>query len=741
MILLFVMKENSYDKFNENYDRIYRLSAKNDITDYQTAQIAVDNFSQVEKVCAMARYFSKEWIIYNNKASLINGQISTDNSFFQIYSTQFIYGSKEKALPDINSCILTESSWKKIFGDENPIGKVIIRGNISGTELIVKGVIKDFPDNSSFKADILVNIENKKFHNTFYTDPENPGTVLHPCEVYLLLKKGEEGIRTSENFRRHAEVFYPYAKNPGLDPLSDMHLEYSTMNLGDSLSVNFTSYKFIIDIGVIILILAIINYVNLTAAQQNKRNKETGIRKTVGASRKDMIILFLTESVLVSYIAFFIALALMELFIPTFSRLIDEKLDSSLLLDFPVYLFLPLGILIIGVIAGLIPALILSSFNPIRMFSGGISGKQKKSYWRNALTVFQFAVSICLIFCIIVIQRQMNILKYKNLGFNTDQTMFISIPRLDRADSLRIPALMDKLRQHPNIAGVSGTVHYIPGDIPVGNSQEIAYLYTDSAFLKTFAIPLVKGRDFLPGDKEAACLINEAAYKKLGWNNLDSKVINASYDKAPYQVVGVVKDFNFSSLYQDIAPLCIVYTKSRATVINLRITPKNALQTMDYIKEVWNELMPLYPMEYQFYDEWLDARYRGLEYFGGLINLFGTLAIVISCLGILGLAVFSSERRAKEIGIRKVHGASIPELMYMLNKDFIKWVMFAFIIAAPIGYYFMQSWLEDFAYKTEINWLVFFFSGFFALAVALFTINWQIWRSATRNPVEVLKYE
>jgi putative ABC transport system permease protein len=368
--------------------------------------------------------------------------------------------------------------------------------------------------------------------------------------------------------------------------------------------------------------------------------------------------------------------------------------------------------------------------------------KQRKSYMRNALTVFQFAVSIALIFCIIVIQRQMRILKYKDLGFNTEQTMFLQIPRLSRVDSLKTRVLMDKLKQQPNVLSVSGVSHDLPGNVTKGYSEDFACIYADDAFLKTFDIKLLKGRDFLPGDKGAACLVNEAAYKKFEWNNLDNRIIQGGYkDQYAYQVVGVVKDFNFSSLYQDILPLCIKYDKYPPQTINLRIAPKNIAQTMDYIKDVWNEIMPVYPMDYQFYNEWLNAKYRGLEKFGELINLFGMLAIVISCMGILGLAVFSSEHRAKEIGIRKVHGASIPELVYMLNKDYVKWVGVAFVIASPVGYYFMSNWLTDFAYKTSLDWTVFFLSGFIALAIALFTINWQIWRTTARNPVEVLKYE
>ncbi|HEX2982277.1 MAG TPA: FtsX-like permease family protein, partial [Ignavibacteriales bacterium] len=273
-----------------------------------------------------------------------------------------------------------------------------------------------------------------------------------------------------------------------------------------------------------------------------------------------------------------------------------------------------------------------------------------------------------------------------------------------------------------------------------GKRKSFKCIFVDTSFLKTFNIPIVKGRDFLPGDLGRSCMFNEAAYKYMEFKDLDGKRFNNGRPGG-YEVVGVVKNFNFASLHEEVSPMCLMLVDVPTSTFSIKIAKGKVGAVMESLKKIWEETLTEYPLKYEFFDERFDSMYRKAEKFGELIGLFSMLAIVISCMGILGLAVFSSERRTKEIGIRKVHGASIPELMYMLNKDFIKWVLIAFVIAAPVGYYFMQNWLEDFAYKTSIDWTVFILSGFFALAVALFTINWQIWRSATRNPVEVLKYE
>ncbi|HEX3073570.1 MAG TPA: FtsX-like permease family protein, partial [Ignavibacteriales bacterium] len=633
--------------------------------------------------------------------------------------------------------ILTESAARKIFAKEDPIGKIV---KWNRTELHISGIIKDIPKNASIKADAFINSEEFKFH-TYCADGSDLSTYRYYYNVYVKLQQSAEPGQVKKLLNERASIFSPYIAKIGLLPLDNIYLDDNT---DDSYTEkgNPGLLKLMTNIALVILALSIINYVNLTAAQQNKRNKETGIRKTVGASRKDMIIMYLSESVLTAFIAFGIAAALLEIFVPVFGSIIDKDLSSASLYKYPLIIILPGAIFLIGIIAGIAPAVILSSFNPIRMFSGGVTIGGRKNVFRNILTVFQFAVSICLIFCLIVIQKQVKFVKEKDLGFDKEQTMTFRAP-YDNSD---INGIKDKLLRNPDILSVTNT-QGTPGEINTGMGTGVAgktksfkCIFVDTSFLKTFNIPIVKGRDFLPGDLGRSCMFNEAAYKYMEFKDLDGKRFNNGRPGG-YEVVGVVKNFNFASLHEEVSPMCLMLVDVPTSTFSIKIAKGKVGAVMEYLKKIWEETLTEYPLKYEFFDERFDSMYRKEEKFGELIGLFSMLAIIISCMGILGLAVFSAERRAKEIGIRKVHGASIPELMYMLNKDFVKWVLIAFVIAAPVGYYFMQDWLEDFAYKTSIDWTVFILSGFFALAVALFTINWQIWRSTTRNPVEVLKYE
>lgn len=747
MIALFIIHEYSYDKYNEKLDRIYRLiDAKDNVNviDYRTAKLGLDNFPQIEDACIVQTNSSNVGITYEDNGHLLKNIMSTESSFFRIFTTKFISGDKRNALPELNSCVLTKSAAREIFGTENPIGKEIILWNIH--PLIVNGVIEDFPENSSIQADIFVNSEKKEFKFSFSCEDCNDVTThRYPFNVYFLLGNNVNAAQLENNLNKHAEVFHPYIKNISLLPLEHKYL-YDISEGWDNIKGNLALLMLLLNIAVIILILSIINYVNLTAAQQNQRNKETGIRKTVGASRRDMILLFLSESVFITSLSFMAALAILELALPFFNSIIDKNLNSAPLFKFPAVIIIPAAVLVLGLLAGLGPALILSSFNPIRIFNGGLFTQRSKSRYRNILTVFQFSVSICLIFCIIVIQKQMSLVKHKDLGFEKEQTLFLEFPAFQPSDSLKASTLMNELRRYPDIRHISGaqgspgSINFIMGSGVPGKDKSVSCIYVDSSFLKTFNIPVVKGRDFLPGDKGLACIMNETAYKYYEWEDLNNKRFNNGREGG-FEVVGIVRDFNFSSLHQPIEPLCLLYTNFTPSKINLKIAGHNISRTMNYIQKTWKEIAPSYPINYQFYDEMFDAMYRKEEKLGELIGLFGALAIVISCLGILGLAIFSSERRAKEIGIRKVHGASVPELIFMLNKDFIKLVGISFLIAAPSGFFLMSAWLSDFAYKAGIDWSVFFLSGFFALAIALLTINWQIWRTTTRNPVEVLKYE
>lgn len=742
MIILSIMKEESYDKFNVDADRIYKLiNLENNSSsiDYKVRQVILNNFSEVKNCCIVQGGGEKVEVSRKTSGYYVDNILSVDNAFFKMFSVHFIYGNSTSPFKDINSAVLTESVASKFFGDENPLGKeIFLRDKFP---IIVTGVIKDLPDNSSIKADIIVNAANNNFKFN-YMVMDNSYTYFF--NIFIQLHKNANIKQLKDEVSRHSEVLAPYLQKTGFFALKDLHL-YDNTSGNILVKGNPAFLRLLTSIALIILLLAIVNYINLTVAQQFRRKKETGIRKTVGATRKDIVILFLTESILTTFIAFIIALCIVEVGLSFFEKIVENKLSLIPLLQFPTNIILILSVLFIGILSGLAPALLFSSFSPVRIFSGSAVITGRKSYLRNIMTMFQFTVSIALIFCLIIVQKQINYVKHQNLGF--DKSQLLRLDLITPSDS-KAYTFTNELKQYSSIVSATASCG-VPGityiKIPAGDEKKKIFvncIIADSTFIRTFKIELIKGRELLPGDFTKSCMINETAYKNLGWNNLDDEKRIYNGREGGYKVIGVVKDFHFASLHKPIEPLCIMFdTLSMPSNVTVRIRNGNVGQTMEFISKLWKEIYPAFPLKYQFYDQWFNEMYRKDERFAELIDIFALLAISISSLGILGLVTFASERRTKEIGIRKVHGASTSELMIMLSKDFLKWILVAILIASPIGWYAMRKWLQDFAYRTEINWWVFALAGLIALLIAFITICWQIWKTAKRNPVEVLRYE
>jgi putative ABC transport system permease protein len=494
-------------------------------------------------------------------------------------------------------------------------------------------------------------------------------------------------------------------------------------------------------------LLAIINYINLTVAQYYKRTKDTGIRKTFGANRSDILFHYLFESVLVSLAAFTLGIYLMWIMLPVYNSIFNTNLDLSYFVRIPYLICLLCAVVLIGAISGSIPASLLSGITPARVLSGAIIPQSKKQYFRNALTIFQFLISIILIFCVLVVQRQIRFVKHRNPGFDEEQLLRLDLPNIPEAESQKALALLEEYKRSPFIKSVSVSSG-VPGEIymSMGSNIEnstknmsVPCILADTAFLETFGMKVVRGRNLEPGDYGKVCMMNEAAYSHFEFENLDNKRFN---NYGGFDIIGVVNDFQFTSLHKIIGPACIMFTPGfKPTAMNIRFAANSTVMGMETIRKFWSEILPGYPFKYQFYDEWFDSLYRSEERFAKTISLFAFLAIVISCIGILGLAIFSSERRTKEIGIRKVNGANVAEIMVMLNREFIIWVAVAFIAGVPVMLISMRKWLSNFAYRTTLDWWIFLLAGLIAFAIALITVSWQSWRAATRNPVESLRYE
>ena len=747
-IVLFLVNEYSCDRYHEHTDQIVRVidvKNKSSSIDYRVKDILLNNYPEIENGCLVQCAFRPIEVKASDQGLYLDNIMSVDNSFFEVFTIPFLTGNSSVPFTNINSVVITESTAKTLFGTENPVGKeILFRNNIP---LTVTAVIKDFPENSSFSASILVNAENEEFKfEKWIGDSRDLSTYSWPFRVYLQLNKKVNRELFLEKINSNTELLVPFVSEAGFLALKDIYLFDPTTGSGNKRG-NPGLLKLLGAIAFIILSLAIINYINLTVAQQNKRNKDTGVKKTIGANRSIIFFHFLSESVLVSLVAFALGIFLVWILLPVYNAIFSTTIDINYLFHLPNLSILICTILLIGLLSGSGPAIALSGINPVKVLSGSVIIQGKKNFLRNFLTVFQFTISIILIFCVIIVQRQIKYVKHKNPGFNEEQLVRLDIPAIQENEAPKFFALIEELRKSPYISNLS-TSYGVPGSIPLsmGSNMEntdknmsVPSLLVDTAFLETFAIQVIKGRNLEPGDFDKVCMINEAAWRHFEFEDLENKRFN---NFGGYDIVGVVNDFHFRSLHDEIGPVCIIFTgKGRPTTINVRFASNGTTPGMDYIRETWKKILPGFPLKYQFYDEWFDSMYRSEERFAKTIGLFAVLAIVISCIGILGLAIFSSERRTKEIGIRKVNGATVTEVVTMLNKDFVKWVAIAFIVAVPASWYAMNKWLESFAYKTSLSWWIFALAGLLALGIALLTVSWQSWRAATRNPVEALRYE
>ncbi len=739
ILIAFVIQQLNIDKDYPKIDRIYRLYANENIADIREdfREVILDRYSEIEDACRYNNFTTT--VTYNDKP--VSGQmITTDSSFFNIFSSKFTMGSPHSSLNNLNDVVLTQSFARKIFGNENPVGKILIAEYKE--PLTVSGIIEDLPKNSSIQGDFFTNSKLKIIW-TGSTDPQgnriaffrlfvlvrNPGNV-HFLEEFLSKDFSAGPFREGRGYLIDKINFVPFADSYFMQGVNKSMTTHANIRLIRLLSI----------ISCIIILLAVFNYTNLATAMQAERYKEIGIKKSVGADKQQLFTQFMAESFLICFISFGLAVMLTMIWIPFFENFLEADINLKVLLH-PIWLgWMILGIVVISFVSGIYPALSISKLKPVSIFRKNQAVGQNSLGLRTVLNTLQFGVSIALIITLIVLSKQIDYVRAKDFGFDTDKLIRVGVHwrLVDKTGLIR-----DKLLSYPTIKSVCFS-HGSPGSIYststwhiLGEQNNIINeLTVDSAFFNVFQIPIAQGRNLLPSDFDKACYINETAFKKTGWDTFEGKSYHG------LEVIGVVKDFNFENLYSPITPL-VVQVSSRMGVshLTLRVTPANISQTINALKETWSEICTGHPLDYQFYDQWLNSMYKSEERLAASIRLFAILAIVISCMGILGLAEFSIKKRTKEIGIRKVNGAKVSEILTMLNKDFVKWIVIAFIIATPIAYYAMNKWLENFAYKTSLSWWIFALAGVLALGIALLTVSWQSWRAATRNPVEALRYE
>ena len=775
LILLYINDEISYDSFHEKADRIYRINTsmkygafemEAPLTSDMTGPTMKKDFPQVEEYTRIYTFSGGKMIKKGNEYNNEQKAAFVDSTFFNVFTFRVLSGSEVNALNEPNSVVITKSVAEKYFGTVNAAGK-FLETNENGNNLYkVTCVIEDMPYNSHFRFDFLFPMA-----NTYYCCWKN--FIAANFYTYFLLKEGVNYKEFEKNFNEYSNKYvFPFAKEfmgiqsreeftkAGnnyelyLTPLTDIHL-YS--NKAFELSPGGTiQYVYIFSaVAFFILLIACVNFMNLTTARSANRAKEVGIRKVLGTDRKNLVIQFLFESIIVSFIAVAIAVIIVYNILPWFNELAGKEISRNMLGSTPIVLFLLFLPFVTGLLAGSYPAFFLSRFIPGEIIKGKLSLGSKSGGIRNGLVVFQFAASVILIAATIIIYMQLNYIQNKNLGYKKDQVLIIN-------DAYNLGNNLDAFKNEMlNTHGViSGTISgFLPvssyrsnnafvKDISMVASSGIAMQnwWVDYDYIKTMGIQVIKGRDFSRdyGTDSSAIILNEKAVKQLGYgdNPIGEKIymMKGGGEFTTYTIIGVVKDFNYESLRQDIGALCLLLGNN-AGYAAFRF---NAAATTTILKEAeakWKSLARGMPFSYRFMDESFDEMYKSEQRVGIIALCFSALAIIVACLGLFGLAAFLAEQKTKEIGIRKVLGASVQSIFLMLSKEFVKWVIIANIIAWPVAYYFMNNWLQDFAYRIEISWWFFIAAGSIVLLIALATVSFQAVKAATANPVKSLRYE
>ncbi len=761
LIVFYVVDELSYDRYNTHADRIYRVTEIAKLNGNEASYAGVEkpllealkSFPQIER---MARFIpSNTLFISPQKFYMRKGNndiqerniVYAESGIFDIFTLPVISG--QPSLNEPHTAVITERAAKKYFNKTDVAGQTLI---INDTSLYkITGVIKDIPLQSHFNFD---------FYLSYSSIPEfrAGGWGYGGMHTYLLLKPGADIQKLESQMQAIAYKNYPSSMHSNgnylkydLTPLLDLHLrsasQYELMEKGN------IEYVYIFSlIAIFILLIACVNFMNLSTARSSNRAKEVGVRKVLGSARSYLIYQFLTESILITLVSTIIAVALAVLLMPLFNQVAVKHLAitvQSLTWLLPSLL---VTILVIGCLAGSYPAFYLSAFQPIEVLKGKLASGFKGSFLRSFLVVFQFSISIFLIIGTLVIYNQLNFIHNKNLGFNRSQVLVIKNVNV-LGKQARI--LKQEIKEMPGVLNATMST-YLPTSedrnmtglfpqLPIDIKQDVLSEFwpVDEDYLSTLGIRLVSGRNFSNkmASDTAAMIVNEAFVKRFGFKDpLYKTVYRDSYGIQPYHIVGVMKDFHFSSLKDEIKPVALVYNEDRGSV-SVRVKTASLAALMSRIEDRWQHLAPNQQFTYSFMDQDFDATYRSEQRIGQLFISFSTLAILIACLGLFGLAAYAAEQRTKEIGVRKVLGASISGIVGMLSMDFIKLVFISILIASPLAWLVMSKWLQNFAYRENIQWWILAVAGAIALFIAFITISFQSIKAALANPVKSLRSE
>ena len=766
--MLFVRSEFSYDRFNTNANRIYRMWQREKsngqefmgtITSLPMGPGIKNNFSEVE---AFSRVYVFNTLITIGDNSFNENITMVDSSLFKMFDFKLLEGSRNNPFPSNNSLIVTPEIAKKYFGTDNAVGKSFEMQLGDEKQLFtIAGIAERSPEESSIKYDMLVPYANAKFlfKPRMFTNWFNIFT-----ETYVMLQPNAQPANLAKKFpamlkQQLGEDYGKEEFNIYLQPLTSIHLD-NVLPAGNQ-PVSNPKYSYILaSIGILILLVACINFITLSIGRSTTRALEVGVRKALGAERKQLIKQFWGEALLVTIISVAIGMIAAVALLKPFNQLINRNL--SLHFDPIFILFSVLLICIIALIAGIYPAIVLSGFNPVEVLKGKMNLKDNAGLFRKGLIVGQFATSIVMIICTIIIGDQMSYLLHKNLGYNKDQVIVVPTNK-KRADGFPLAKLYQtELSKYPQVKEVSASTFSFAetpwATLGFEDDQKqyhsFQYNEIDHSFIEMMQIQILQGRSFLqdnPADSLSSVLVNEAFVKEYGLKD----PIGKKFGKYSQLIVGVMKDFNYESLHNKIKPLVlsmkfdtiarqssdVSFANAPQPRISVRMKAGNFQDNIAILKKAWQAVAPKQDFEYHFLDDKLATAYGQEQKSATVVKIASALSIFIACMGLFGLAALTVTRRTKEIGIRKVLGANVSQLAQLLSKDFVMLVVIASLIAFPIAWWAMHLWLSDFAYQTNISWLVFILSGLSAVLVALITISFQAIRAAMANPVESLRSE